>query len=38
MTGSALGQQVDLDHGAAREAGDADAGPRRPTVGREVAG
>ena len=33
-----LRQQVDLDHRAARQAGDADAGAGRPTVGREIAG
>src|SRR5258708_39528146 len=33
----ALGQQVDLDFGAAGKAGDADAGPGRPAIGRKVA-
>src|SRR5258708_6719187 len=35
---SALGQKIDLDHGTARQAGDADAGSSRPAIGREVAG
>ncbi len=33
-----LRQKVDLDHGAAGQTSDADAGPRRPPVGREIAG